>query len=93
MARALKVVGEEEFTVRQTSASEMLEFCMELYLEPGTGGSLSWEDSGQSIPNKTLCAAKSQLNWPGVKYSGSNIPPEIVSSGIRLRLRWKKDQD
>jgi hypothetical protein len=91
MARALKFEGEEEFTLRQKSAREMIEFCIEIYLEPGSGGALSWEESGYPIPNKTLCDAKSQLNWPGVRYSGSFLPPEIAYSGIRLRLRWKKD--
>jgi hypothetical protein len=92
MARSLKIEGEEEFTVRHSSAKEMIEFCMEIYLEPGSGGSLSWEESGQVLPNKTLCESKSQLNWPGVKYMGINIPSAVADSGIRLRLRWKASQ-
>lgn len=91
MVRALKVEGEEEFTLRQSSTNQMIEFCMELYLEPGSGGSLTWEESGQSLPNKELCGCKSQLNWPGVKYSASNIPSNIANLGIRLRLRWTAD--
>lgn len=91
MVRALKIEGEEEFTLRHTSAQEMSEFCMELYLEPGSGGNLSWEESGQALPSRTLCESKSQLDWPGVKYAGVGIPPSMTSDGIRLRLRWKAD--
>jgi hypothetical protein len=93
MARTLKIEGEEEFTLRHTSAGQMDEFRMEIYLEPGSGGTLSWEESGRTLPNKELVGSKSQLNWPGVSYRGSNISPEITDAGIRLRLRWKKDEN
>ncbi len=89
MARSLKVEGEEEFTMRQTTADNMAEFALELYLEPGTGGTLSWEESGHPITNKVLAASQSQLDWPGVLYTGKDVPPLVISKGIRLRLRWK----
>jgi hypothetical protein len=93
LARTLRIQGEEEFTLRHTSAKEMAEFCMEIYLEPGSGGSISWEESGRSLPKKELVGSKSQLNWPGVSYRGTDISPEITNAGIRLRLRWKKDEN
>jgi hypothetical protein len=92
LARALKIEGEEEFTLRHTSSKDMEEFCMEIYLEPGSGGNLSWEESGRTLPHKELHGSKSQLNWPGVTYRGKDISPEITNAGIRLRLRWKRDE-
>jgi hypothetical protein len=89
MTRSLRVEGEEEFTFRNSSAKDMAEFCLEIYLEPGSGGTLSWEESGPPIPNKSILAAESQLGWPGVVFTGVNIQPAVVSAGIRLRLRWK----
>jgi hypothetical protein len=89
MARALKTLGEEEFATRSTSSRGMIEFCMEIYLEPGSGGELSWEECGLTVPNKILCESESQLGWPGVKFIEKDIPPEIANAGIRLRLRWK----
>jgi hypothetical protein len=89
MVRSLKIEGEEEFTFRQKSALEMSEFCMELYLEPESGGDLTWEECGDPVNHQSIVVASSQLNWPGVKYSGSNLPPDSLSTGIGLRLRWK----
>jgi hypothetical protein len=89
MTRSLRVEGEEEFAFRNSTANDMAEFCLEIYLEPGSGGALSWEESGHPIPNKSILEAESQLGWPGVIFSGTNIPPAVVSAGIRLRLRWK----
>lgn len=89
MVRALREEGEEEFTIRQASGSDIAEFCMELYLEPGSGGTLFWEESGRPIPNKVIQESKSQQDWPGVKYSASNVPSAVVNGGIGLRLRWK----
>lgn len=74
MVGALKAIGEEEFTLRHNSEGPMAEFSMEFYLEPGTGGRLSWEESGPILPNRKVSEVTSQLNWPGVRYEGSNIP-------------------
>jgi hypothetical protein len=88
MAQQLKAQGWEDYSVRLVNTENLGSYCVEFYLEAGTGGSLACNESGALLPNKSLEQAVSHHGWQGWRYSAANIPPEILNDRISLRVEW-----
>ena len=90
MSRQLRKQGWEDFSVKLNSIRELSYYCVEIYLEPGTGGSLYCEEAGVLLPGKTLEPLTSYQGWPGWRYSAANIAAEHLDRRIALRVEWRK---
>jgi hypothetical protein len=82
--------GQEEFSDRLKSAGMVKLYCQEVYLEPGTGGTIKCEETGLRLPGMELEEAESYRGWPGWKYSARDIPADLLESEIELTCRWQK---
>jgi hypothetical protein len=72
------------------SAGTIEEFELEVFLQEGTGGQLLCSEVGAKLPHSAINAATSDRGWRGWRYSGKNIPPELLSEDIAARLEWKR---
>jgi hypothetical protein len=91
MALQLLKQGFEEFTFRFQSAGRLRSYCLEIYLEPGSGGTLTCEEIGILLPQKTLERVSSHQGWPGWKYAAEDVPALGENPRISLRAEWIKD--
>lgn len=83
--------GWENFSDQLRNAHALQEYTVEIYLEPGTGGSLYCEETGIPLPGKTLEQIVSHHGWYGWRYSARDIPAELLQSEIVLQCRWRKN--
>ncbi|HUA93654.1 MAG TPA: hypothetical protein VL991_13870 [Terracidiphilus sp.] len=90
MLLQLQTRGWEDFSVKLNNARALESYTLEVYLEPGTGGSLTCVESGVLLPNKKLEPAMSHHGWPGWKYSASEIAPALLNTEISLRVEWNR---
>jgi hypothetical protein len=88
MAFQLKAQGWEEFSVKLTNTENLAAYSLEIFLEPGTGGSLHCAESGVRLPNMGIERAVNHLGWEGWRYSATEVPPELLSDKISLRIEW-----
>jgi hypothetical protein len=84
----LRNQGWDKLTIRLNNPQALKNYQLEVYLEPGSGGSLSCSESGILLPNKHLESVQSHHGWPGWRYSGSDIPPELLENEIALKVDW-----
>ena len=82
--------GLEEISGKIRTGGTVKLYCLEVYLEPGTGGTIECEETGLRLPDMKLESAVSYRGWPGCKYSAKNIPAELLQSEIALTCRWRK---
>lgn len=90
MALQLLKEGFEEFTVRLHTADRLRSYSLEVYLEPGSGGSLKCEETGALLPRKILEQVSSHHGWLGWRYSAEDVPSLIGNPRISLRVDWLK---
>lgn len=90
MLLQLQTRGWEDFSVKLNNARALESYTLEVYLEPGTGGTLTCVESGVLLPNKNLEPAISHHGWSGWKYSGSDIAPALLNTEISLRVEWNR---
>lgn len=72
------------------SAGTIEEFQLEVFLQEGTGGQLLCSEVGAKLPHSDIQAATNDRGWRGWRYTGKNIPPELLSEDIAARLEWKR---
>jgi hypothetical protein len=90
MALQFKQKGWEDFKIKFNSAGLLESYRLEVYLESGTGGTISCVESGVLLPNKSLEQATSSNGWSGWRYSASDVPVEILGNEISLRVKWNR---
>jgi hypothetical protein len=82
--------GQEELSDQLRTAGTVKLYCLEIYMEPGSGGTIRCEETGLRLPDMKLENAESYRGWPGWKYSARNISAELLQSEIELTCRWQK---
>ncbi len=90
MALQMPKQGFEEYTIRLNSANRLKSYCLEVYLEPGSGGGLTCQETGVLLPQKTLEPIESHQGWPGWRYSAHDVPSLLDNPQISLRAEWFK---
>lgn len=89
LARSLRDLGEEEFNFNYDSLQPVEEVTLEVFLQPGTKGTLQAEVAGTKFPGATITDVKdAETSWPGIRYSSPNSPagPRILHS---ILVKWR----
>ena len=84
----LKSQGWDKVAIKLKNPHPLKRFQMEIYLEPGSRGTLACSENGIFLPNKTLEALSSHHGWPGWRYTGSDIPAALLENEISLKIDW-----
>jgi hypothetical protein len=89
LARSLRVLGEEAFNFNYDSLRPVEEVTLEIFLEPGTRGTLRAEIAGTKFPGATITDVwDTKTSWPGIRYTCPNSPEgERVLHSILVKWR------
>lgn len=90
MMVSLTEQGWEDLRFKLNTVGVLQDCLVEVYLEAGSGGSITASETGVQLPGMRLEAAKSYQGWPGWRYSASNVAPELLQNRIGLTLKWEK---
>jgi hypothetical protein len=88
--RQLANQGWEKFEFDLNSVEPIQFFELEVFLEGGSGGNLFCSEVGVQLPGRVLETAVNDRGWFGWRYSGRDIPPELLREEIALLLEWKR---
>lgn len=90
MFMPLKTQGWDKISLKVRNPEALKIFRLEVFLEPGSGGSLTCSEMGILLSNKTLEAVRSAEGWLGWRYSGTDIPAEDLENPISLKVEWNQ---
>jgi len=90
MMASLLEVGWEDLRFKLNTLGVLQDCHVEVYLEPGSGGTITASETGVQLPEMRLEAVKSYQGWPGWKYSAKNIAPELLQSRIGITLNGER---
>ena len=91
MVRGMQRFNWEDFSFSFGRTAAIEEFEFEVYLEDGTGGTLSnCKQIGVNLPGHKIASATNDRGWPRYRYLAANVLQETLSEEIVARVEWKR---